>query len=252
MSVVGLLTLQLHIEHAHSLKEKRHVLQGLKDRLRKRFNVSVAEVDGQDTWQASVVAVVMVSRDRQRVQNQHDCTAPRSAEPVGCVAMQSARHASKSVAVPHAFRQVSKASQSASASHAACSVSHRFMADTQLTHAVHSAEPRMAADGWRAYEPVLRLAERDNVYLTISDVHSRSDVGFPFRDMHEVIKRAIDAFGIDRCLWGTGYPGHLRVAHGWPPLADELRLVRGGLDWLTAAERASILGDNARRLYGYG
>ncbi|MYA79592.1 MAG: DUF503 domain-containing protein [Acidobacteriia bacterium] len=70
MSVVGLLTLQLHIEHAHSLKEKRHVLKGLKDRLRKRFNVSVAEVDGQDTWQASVVAVVMVSRDRQRVQNQ--------------------------------------------------------------------------------------------------------------------------------------------------------------------------------------
>lgn len=70
MSVVGLLTLQLHIEHAHSLKEKRHVLKGLKDRLRNRFNVSVAEVDGQDTWQASVVAVVMVSRDRQRVQNQ--------------------------------------------------------------------------------------------------------------------------------------------------------------------------------------
>lgn len=70
MSVVGLLTLQIHIEHAHSLKEKRHVLQGLKDRLRNRFNVSVAEVDGQDTWQAAVVAVVMVSRDRQRVQNQ--------------------------------------------------------------------------------------------------------------------------------------------------------------------------------------
>lgn len=70
MSVVGLLTLQIHIEHAHSLKEKRHVLQGLKDRLRKRFNVSIAEVDGQDTWQAAVVAVVMVSRDRQRVQNQ--------------------------------------------------------------------------------------------------------------------------------------------------------------------------------------
>ena len=113
-------------------------------------------------------------------------------------------------------------------------------------------EPGMAADGWRDYDPVLRLAERENVFLTISDVHSRSDVGFPYRDMHEVIKRGIDAFGIDRCLWGTGYPGHLRVAHGWPPLADELRLVRDGLDWLTAGERASILGENARRLYGYG
>jgi uncharacterized protein YlxP (DUF503 family) len=69
MLTVGLLTLQLHIEHAHSLKEKRHVLTSLKDRLRNRFNVSVAEVDGQDTWQRSVVAIATVSGDRQRVQD---------------------------------------------------------------------------------------------------------------------------------------------------------------------------------------
>jgi hypothetical protein len=70
MLSIGLLTLQLRIEAAHSLKEKRQVLRGLKDRLRKRFNVSVAEVDGQDTWQRSVVAVVTVSGDRQRVEEQ--------------------------------------------------------------------------------------------------------------------------------------------------------------------------------------
>jgi hypothetical protein len=69
MLTVGLLTLQLHIEHSHSLKEKRHVLRSLKDRLRNRFNVSVAEVDGQDTWQRSVVAIATVSGDRQRVQD---------------------------------------------------------------------------------------------------------------------------------------------------------------------------------------
>lgn len=69
MLTVGLLTLQLHIEHAHSLKEKRHVLRSLKDRLRNRFNVSVAEVDGQDTWQRSVVAVATVSGERQRAQD---------------------------------------------------------------------------------------------------------------------------------------------------------------------------------------
>ena len=112
-------------------------------------------------------------------------------------------------------------------------------------------EAQMAADDWRDYRPVLRLAELENVFLTISDVHSRSGEGFPFRDMHEVIKRGIDAFGIDRCLWGTGYPGHLRVAHGWPPLADELRLVREGFDWLTPGERAAILGENAWRLFYY-
>jgi hypothetical protein len=70
MLTIGLLTLQLQIEAAHSLKDKRHVVRGLKDRLRNRFNVSVAEVDGQNTWQRSVVAVVTVSGDRQRVEEQ--------------------------------------------------------------------------------------------------------------------------------------------------------------------------------------
>ena len=135
--------------------------------------------------------------------------------------------------------------------HQLADAARRYPGITWIIDHLMYPEPRMAADGWCEYRTVLRLAERENVFLTISDVHSRSGVGFPFRDMHEVIKRAIDAFGIDRCLWGTGYPGHLRVAHGWPPLADELRLVREGLDWLTATERASILGENARRLFGY-
>ncbi|MDA1312529.1 MAG: DUF503 domain-containing protein [Acidobacteria bacterium] len=70
MLTIGLLTLHLQIEAAHSLKEKRQVVRGLKDRLRNRFNVSVAEVDGQDTWQRSVIAVVTVSGDRPRVEEQ--------------------------------------------------------------------------------------------------------------------------------------------------------------------------------------
>ena len=43
MAVVGVLTLELRIEHAHSLKEKRHVVKSLKDRLRNKFNVAVAD-----------------------------------------------------------------------------------------------------------------------------------------------------------------------------------------------------------------
>ncbi len=68
MAAVGLLTLHLHIEHSQSLKDKRQVLRGLKDRLRGRFNVAVSEVDFQDTWQRSSIAVVTVSETAQRVQ----------------------------------------------------------------------------------------------------------------------------------------------------------------------------------------
>ena len=64
MPVIGVLTLELFVEDSHSLKDKRHVVKGLKDRLRHRFNVSVAEIDGQETWQRSVIAAVTVSSDK--------------------------------------------------------------------------------------------------------------------------------------------------------------------------------------------
>lgn len=64
MAAIGVLTLEIRVEDSHSLKDKRHVVKGLKDRLRHRFNVSVAEVDGQDTWQRSTIVVVNVSKDR--------------------------------------------------------------------------------------------------------------------------------------------------------------------------------------------
>ena len=63
---IGVLTLHIQVEESHSLKEKRHVVKSLKDRLRARFNVSVAEIDGLDSWQHSVVAAVTVSSDRVR------------------------------------------------------------------------------------------------------------------------------------------------------------------------------------------
>jgi len=65
MPSIGVLTMELRLEHAHSLKEKRHVLESLKDRLRHKFNVSVAEIDYQDLWQRSVVAAVTVSGDQK-------------------------------------------------------------------------------------------------------------------------------------------------------------------------------------------
>lgn len=60
---IGLLTLELHLPDAHSLKDKRQVLRSLKDRLRERFNVAVAELEDQELWQHSVVGVVTISRD---------------------------------------------------------------------------------------------------------------------------------------------------------------------------------------------
>jgi uncharacterized protein len=65
---VGLLTLELHISEAQSLKDKRQVLRSLKEKLRANFNVAVAELDFEDTWQRSVVGVVTLSNEESHVE----------------------------------------------------------------------------------------------------------------------------------------------------------------------------------------
>jgi uncharacterized protein YlxP (DUF503 family) len=59
--VVGVLTLELHLPASNSLKAKRSVLNHVKERIRTRFNVSVAEVDHQDLWQRATLGVAAVS-----------------------------------------------------------------------------------------------------------------------------------------------------------------------------------------------
>src|SRR5499433_4480419 len=60
---VALGLVELHLPDVGSLKGKRHVLKGLKDRLRQRFEISVAEVDHHDAWQRATLAVACVSGD---------------------------------------------------------------------------------------------------------------------------------------------------------------------------------------------
>ncbi len=65
--VVGVLRLVLSIPGAGSLKDKRQVLRKLLDRVKARFNVSIAEVGDNDLWQRAVVGVSAVGNDRRFV-----------------------------------------------------------------------------------------------------------------------------------------------------------------------------------------
>jgi len=65
--IVGLCTVELFIPESQSLKDKRQVLLSLKDRLREKFNLSVAEVDGQDLWQKAVLGLVCVANEGRYV-----------------------------------------------------------------------------------------------------------------------------------------------------------------------------------------
>ena len=59
--------MELHFFNPQSLKEKRFLLKSLIDRIRNKFNVAIAEIDGMDLWQSSTVAVAAVAGERRRV-----------------------------------------------------------------------------------------------------------------------------------------------------------------------------------------
>lgn len=64
---VGAALVELHVHGSHSLKAKRGVVRSIVARVRNRYNVSIAEVGGQDTWQRAVLGISAVGGDRTRV-----------------------------------------------------------------------------------------------------------------------------------------------------------------------------------------
>jgi uncharacterized protein len=63
--MIAYLTLEIRIEAAHSLKDKRQVLRSLKDGLRAHFNVAVAEMDAGNAWQRATLGIVSISDSRE-------------------------------------------------------------------------------------------------------------------------------------------------------------------------------------------
>lgn len=65
---VGLLTIHLHIPLCRSLKEKRSQLKPLLSRLQREFNIAVAELDYQDSWQEALIGCASLSNDKAHTQ----------------------------------------------------------------------------------------------------------------------------------------------------------------------------------------
>jgi uncharacterized protein YlxP (DUF503 family) len=67
--VVGVIGWEIQLFEARSLKDKRRVVKSLKERLRNRFNLSVAETDHQDSWQRAEITASVVATDRRRAES---------------------------------------------------------------------------------------------------------------------------------------------------------------------------------------
>jgi len=69
---VGIARITLFVPESHSLKEKRVVLRRVKDRVRNKFNVAIAEVDENDVWQRGVLGLALLGNDRRFVESALD------------------------------------------------------------------------------------------------------------------------------------------------------------------------------------
>ncbi len=107
-------------------------------------------------------------------------------------------------------------------------------------------EPPPPDDPFGDLPKVVALAEYDNVAIKITGACTLSHEPFPFADIWEPLKRIFDAFGIERCLWGTDWTravNLLTYAEG----VDAFRVA----EVLSGSDRAALMGGNVARIYGW-
>jgi predicted TIM-barrel fold metal-dependent hydrolase len=109
-----------------------------------------------------------------------------------------------------------------------------------------------AADPLPEFKKLLALARYPSVWVKVSELSVLSPSGkYPYRETFPWVRRMYDAFGPDRLMWGTGFPGETRAQAERPSLAQELDLIRREIAFFTAEDRDKILGRNAARLWKF-
>ncbi len=99
---------------------------------------------------------------------------------------------------------------------------------------------------WAELSKVLELASRENALIKISGACTLSNAGYPFPDIWDPLARVFDAWGLDRCLWGTDWTRALAVVD-YEQAVEPFRLT----DRLTESERATLMGGACARAYGW-
>lgn len=118
----------------------------------------------------------------------------------------------------------------------------------------HVSQIDLKADDPRPeMEKLLALAKYPQVWVKVSELASVSKSGaYPFEDAYPWVKLVYDAFGADRLLWGTGYPGpKARADAKRPTVAEELELIREKIPFFTEEDKRKILGANAAELWSF-
>lgn len=107
-------------------------------------------------------------------------------------------------------------------------------------------EPPAPPDPFSDLASVLPLARYDNVVIKISGMCTLSQQPFPYRDLCQPLSHIIEAFGIDRCLWGTDWTRAVALLT-YEQGVEAFRV----MDQLSDAERSLLMGGNVARIYDW-
>jgi predicted TIM-barrel fold metal-dependent hydrolase len=104
----------------------------------------------------------------------------------------------------------------------------------------------LAAEPWADLPKVLALAKRPNALIKVSGACTLSNKPYPFPDIWDPIRRLIDAWGVERCLWGTDWTRAFAVVNYEQAVEPFLKT-----DRLSASERAMLMGGACAKAYGW-
>lgn len=107
-------------------------------------------------------------------------------------------------------------------------------------------EPPVPDEPWLELPGLLRLAELDNVSVKVSGACTLSREPFPFDDIWEPIRMVIDAFGIERCMWGTDWTRAISLVT-YAEATDAFRET----DALTEHEKSMLMGGTLQRIFAW-
>jgi predicted TIM-barrel fold metal-dependent hydrolase len=111
---------------------------------------------------------------------------------------------------------------------------------------VQPHEPPLPAAPWAELPKVLTLAKLPHVAIKISGACVLSHEPFPFNDIWDPVARVIDAFGIDRCMWGTDWTRAVKFLT-YAQAVDCFRVT----DRISETDKAKLMGGTLARIYGW-
>ncbi len=107
-------------------------------------------------------------------------------------------------------------------------------------------KPPAPKDAWAELPTVLKIAAHKNVTIKISGACTLSHEPFPFKDIWDPLARVFDAFGLDRCMWGTDWT-RAKTVVDYKPAVDAFRVT----DRLSDGDRAKLMGGSLTKIYNW-